>query len=388
VKSVLFVDDEQRILDGLRDLLRKHRRKWDMTFAAGPEAALAEMDLRSFDVVVSDMRMPGMDGAQLLSHVKARSPHTVQIILSGHSEVEAALRAVPFAHQFLSKPCDARTIESTIDRAVGLAAMIHDERLREVVGRIEKLPSLPAVYQELMEMLQRAEASTADFARVIARDVAMCAKVLQIVNSAFFGLPRRVADVETALVYLGLNTMRSLVLVAHVFSASAAGLRVDELQQASILASRIARRLLPDKTQADDAAMAAMLCDIGALVLATQFPEEYADLLTAAQASPLHDLEQELFGVTHAEVGGYLLGLWGLPFPIVEAVTYHHSPASVPHPAFDVVAATHIAVVLAGTHVRTSLGVSPFDEQYLEAVGAKDKLAGWQALAAKIAGGG
>lgn len=109
-KRVLFVDDEQEVLEGLRNLLRRNRHEWDMVFALGGYEALAELSRGTVDVVVTDMRMPGMDGAQLLAQVKTVSPSTARLVLSGHAEKEAILRALPVAHQFLSKPCGGGTL--------------------------------------------------------------------------------------------------------------------------------------------------------------------------------------------------------------------------------------------------------------------------------------
>lgn len=146
MKRVLFVDDEPNILEGLRTLLRRHRRQWEMTFAVGGPAALELLKTENFDVVVSDMRMPEVDGAALLAHVQRQQPRTVRIVLSGHTELEAALRAIPVAHQFLSKPCDAAELENVVERACALQSLVEDPKIRQAVGGIQQLPALPRVY--------------------------------------------------------------------------------------------------------------------------------------------------------------------------------------------------------------------------------------------------
>lgn len=164
---ILFVDDEPNILEGLQDLLRRFRRKWDMVFVASGEAALEEIDKGHFDVVVSDMRMPGIDGAELLRRVQKVKPHMVRIVLSGFAELEAALRVVPVAHQFLMKPTSAEVIENVIERACSLQALIRDDKIRGIVGKLHKLPSLPKVYTQLMHLLSHEQSGASEVAQVI-----------------------------------------------------------------------------------------------------------------------------------------------------------------------------------------------------------------------------
>ena len=143
MKSILFVDDEPMILAGLQRLLRSQRNVWDMSFAASGAEALAVLETKPFDAVVTDMRMPAMDGARLLELVKERYPGTIRIVLSGYFESEAALRAVPVAHQYLAKPCDPKKLHEAIERSCGFASLLPDAALRRVVGTIGELPTLP-----------------------------------------------------------------------------------------------------------------------------------------------------------------------------------------------------------------------------------------------------
>lgn len=350
MKRILFVDDEPQILDGLRDLLRKQRKQWDMVFALGGEAALAELDRGRFDVVVSDMRMPGMDGAALLQKIKEQYPTTARIILSGHAEREAVVNALPVAHQFLSKPCDAGVLRTVVERACGLQALLQDDNVRSVIGKVDRLPSAPRTYWALTQAATRPEVGVADLAKIVEQDPAMATKVLQLVNSSYFGLAQRQTSVQQAVAYLGVELLKALTLTAHVFvSAATAGvleLSLDVLQQHSMLAARIAKRLLADKKRAAEAFTAALVHDIGKIVLAMGVPDRFGEALRSARktARPDHIVEKELLGVTHAEVGAYLLGLWGLPLSIVEAVAYHHQPELVA--PTDSVVAVHVANAL------------------------------------------
>jgi CheY-like chemotaxis protein len=216
---VMFVDDEQRVLDGLRRMLRPRHRQWAMRFAGSGAQALELLDAEPVQILVTDMRMPGMDGAELLAEVRERHPETVRIILSGQAEEDAALRAVPVAHQFLTKPCDADTLIDALERAAALHRLLGDASLREAVGGVDSLPSPPAIWLALNERLRDPDADPAEVAGIAARDPAISAKLLQMVNSSFVGLARRLSSVEDAVAYLGLQTVRSLGLSIGAFRA-------------------------------------------------------------------------------------------------------------------------------------------------------------------------
>lgn len=400
MKRILFVDDEPRVLEGLQRLLRPQRHQWEMAFATSGTAALDLLAERPFDVIVSDMRMPGMDGATLLRHVQARYPQMVRIILSGYSELESSLRSLPVAHQFLSKPCEPQLLREVIERACALQELLGDATLRAAVAQLGELPVQPQTYSALIRALEDPDVAMEDVARIVEQDIAMSAKCLQLVNSAFFGLPRRVSTIPQAVRLLGLNMLKALVFTVEVFrtfelppDAVVAGL--EELQAHSLIAARLAARLVPDPGRGDDAFMAALLHDVGKLILATRsadgtFPTAgwSAAVTYAAEAGvPLVEAEQARLGVTHAEVGAYLLGLWGLPQTILEAVAFHHRPGRVSQRTFDVLGAVHVADYLA----CEALGLAPgscssgVDERYLEALGVRDRWPQWSALAAELA---
>ncbi len=393
MKRLLFVDDEPRILEGLRDLLRRHRSNWEMVFVASGEEALRELGQRHFDVVVSDMRMPGMDGATLLRHVHQRHPDVVRIVLSGYSELQTALRAVPVAHQFLSKPTTADVLESVVERACNLQALISDERLLALVGKQQRLPSLPSTYSRLMQVLADERAGARDVAAVIEGDVAMCAKVLQLVNSAYFGARQSVSSIEGAVAYLGFQLIKHLTLFSEVFvwdqQRPVAGFSLAALQQHSLAVATLARSFLcGDRAQADDAFTAGMLHDVGLLVLAMAVPESLERAIGQARGEiqPLHLVERDLFGIGHAEVGAYLLGLWGLPYPVVEAVANHHDPRRVRQSRLDVLAAVHVADALVHEATPGALeGTPALDPAYAATLGFADRLPEWRTAAAEQA---
>jgi len=347
-----------------------------------------------FDVIVSDMRMPEMDGATLLGIVKDEHPRTVRIVLSGHSEMEATLRTLAVAHQFLHKPCDAYTLEKTVERACDLQLLTGDEGIRKVVGSLQRLPSLPTVYAALQRSLADEKSGAKDVARIIEQDIGMSAKVLQLVNSAFFGLGRRITTIQDAVVYLGSSMLQKLVLATEVFNgsrlASRSGLSLDALRDHSVLTAGIAQKILShDRKQAEDAWAAGLLHDVGKLVLASELPDHLATAMALGRKTGQRpwQAEQEIYGVTHAEVGAYLLGLWGLPYPLVEAVANHHMPERVQHPGLDALTAVHVANALAHECEPGGKPESQADlnSDYVASLGLAHHLPRWRESAQELA---
>jgi putative nucleotidyltransferase with HDIG domain len=356
-KRILFVDDEAPILNGLRVRLHRLRTKWDMHFAESGAQAVEILGRMHVDVVVTDMRMPGMDGAELLRIVRERWPDSIRIVLSGYAELQQVIRLVPYAHQYYSKPCEAGQLENLIERCLKLHEMLRQPTLRAIVGRISKLPAVPRVYARLQQLLANDDTSPREVAQLISTDVAITAKLLQLVNSAFFRLARRITGIEQAVNHLGFAAIRNLVLSAEVFSSwptqsSKSVVCIDTLQSHVHQVAAAARALTAGTPKADDALLAGLLHDIGYWILSDECSTELNEsvALAVAENIPLHQAETRVIGASHAEVGAYLLGLWGLPYPVIEAVAHHHTPETVPQSEFDPLAAVAIAHALLPEH--------------------------------------
>jgi len=352
-KRILFVDDEPNILKALKRMLRSMRKEWDMEFAEGGTQALEILSQRPFDVIVSDMRMPQMDGVTLLTTIKQRYPMIVRIILSGHSEQEMILKAIPSAHQYLSKPCDSNLLISTVTRSCALREFLGHEKLKQIISSIDVIPSLPSLYCNIMHELRSPDVSIKRVGNIIEQDPSMSAKILQLVNSSFFGIPRHIADLSQAVIMLGLDTIRSLVLTMGIFAkldtSTIKTFHLEQLYDHSIktgtIAQKIAMHEKTDRKTADNAFITGLLHDLGKIIFAVNFPETYARVLKLSQDSQISfmDAEIQIMGATHAQVGAYLLGLWGLPDIIVEGVAFHHSPDKCRDKAFSSIVAVHIA---------------------------------------------
>jgi HD-like signal output (HDOD) protein len=354
MKRILFVDDESRVLDGIRRMLYTERDRWEMQFALGGEAALLACEAGSFDVVVSDMRMPGMDGATLLGRIRDRFPNTARIILSGHSETAMVTRAVPVAHRFLAKPCSASELLSTIKQVCALQELLCAPEIRNIVGKVGELPSLSATYLSLTQTVSDPDAPVERVAHIIEQDVAMSAKVLQLVNSAFFGLAQKVTTLQSAVGYLGMETIKNLALASEAFRAFIPNKRIpqsvcESMQKHAHNVAAIAGALPVDPKSRDIIVVAALLHDIGSLILASVMPREFVSTRASAaeKGCTISQAEEELLGTSHAEIGAYLLGLWGLPNLAVEAIANHHHPERAPHTDLDCTVAIYIADLLA-----------------------------------------
>jgi HD-like signal output (HDOD) protein len=396
MRRVLFVDDEPRTLEELQRMLRPQRQEWEMAFAPGGEAALALMEAHPFDVIVSDMRMAGMDGVSLLCRVREEFPQVVRIALSGHTELSTALQVVPVAHQFLAKPCDAEMLRVAIERACHLKALLNDDSIRTTVGALGDLPSLPRSYEELTQALADPDVSLQRVARIVEQDVGISAKILQLVNSAFFGIAHSITNIQGAVSYLGINTLKSLVLSVEIFRVfepknPLPGFSLEELQRHARLTAHIAARLPVPKHIADIALVAGMLHDLGKLIMAWKLSERFKEMLveTAEEHCPLYQVEEREYGFSHAEIGAYLLGLWGLPYTVVEAVALHHAPNRVPHQNFDAVSAIYVANLLA--HELQDISVGGPASCNLESVqgeltelGVQEKIPEWRAMVKEI----
>jgi len=399
-KRILFVDDDPMVLEGLGRMLRGMRDQWDMRYAVGGPEALEIMAAETFDLVVSDMRMPVMDGLQFLTEVRAKYPNVIRVILSGYSDQLLTMRSAGVAHQYLSKPCDAEMLRSTLTRAISLRTLMTDENFKRLVGRMDPLPSLPALYMEIVQELQSSDASIRRVGEIIAKDLGMTAKILQLVNSAFFGIPRRVSHPMDAVVYLGLETIQSLVFSVKAFSMFNTPVHKSFITQVwshslatSVLAKQIADGEHAGKSEADESFTAGLLHDLGKLVLANNLPKQYGEVIqhAAESGTALCTVERGMLGATHAEVGAYLLALWGLPDPIIEAIALHHRPGDCSKKVFSPLSVVHVANALEGelqASQRHSVPAQCLDLDYIAATGKADQLGEWRAWHLRAASAG
>lgn len=385
-RRIVFVDDEPRILSGLKRSLRAMGAGWEMEFYSEPSKALEAIQDRPADVVVSDMRMPQFDGASLLAEVKRISPGSIRIILSGQAEPELILRSLAVTHAYLDKPCDPEELQRVIDRSQRCRELITDPALHGAITQIDRIPSLPDSYQKVTDTIREGKASAEEIGRLIAQDVGMSARILQIANSAVFHFRRPVDQVEQAATLLGTERIQQLVLSVGVFSVFDKSANVQALTKiwrhsldTSVLATQIAEDLNLDSKARNTAATAAMLHECGKLVLLAELPERYEAVRknVAEKGISVREAELEEFGTDHARVGAYVCSLWGLPDEVVDVIAFHAKPYGLPGSEPSSLTAVHAGCALA----HDSKG-GEINEKYTQAVGVTDKLPLWREFAA------
>jgi len=391
-KRILFVDDEENILTGLQRIVRPMRHEWDFEFATSGQAALELMDHTEIDVLVTDMRMPLMDGSELLSEVSNDFPHIIRIVLSGQCDLESFIGSACPAHQLLSKPCDAATLKRTIERVIALRELLENETLRDILLQMNTLPSPPTIYLRIEKELERADSSMQRVGEIIGEDIGMTAKLLQLVNSSFFGFNRNIETPAQAASLLGVNMVQFIMLHVQTFVSGPSMERTvgeisEHCMQVASLARAIAKHEGESTASCLDAYIGGMMHDIGRLILAVNMPEKYKAVIEQNRQSsaPSWQIEEQIFGATHADIGAYLLGLWGLPESVVEITHHHHLPNNCKLEHCFALAAVHVANVLVSDPELKNRGqVNSLDEAYLEKYGLTDHIADWQECLKKL----
>ena len=349
MKRILFVATGTALPDAVRAQLAPQRARWHMEHVTDAAAANAMLEGAEFDAMICDLSMPGSDAAELLARAQQLYPNMVRLCLSDSLEGDAFLRAVPFAHQFLDKPGNADTLFEVVERTCAVREILGRPAIRALVGRLQQLPSTPDTFKALSEAIAEPNAHSDRIAEIVSQDQALSVKTLQIVNSALFRRRSPISSIHAAVAFVGLEMIKSLALSACMFSAleaaPAASRLLKDLQVRSMRRAQFARMLLEGSRYAQEGFTAALLLDIGEAVLALGSPEQFQQMIALAQsrAQPWYEIEPEIFGAAHPEVGAYLLGLWGLPIELIEAVAYHHRPSRVAHRQTEVLLAVHVA---------------------------------------------
>ena len=387
---ILFVDDEPLLLRSLRRVLLPLAGRWEVAYAGSGAEGLQLLAGQPFDVVVSDMHMPGMDGATFLGKVRDLYPHTVRLVLSGLSDEGAIMRVMRVAHQFIGKPFDSANLPSVIERAASFQKQVTDEGQRAMIAGLDQIPSPSRSYWEITAALSDPSAGLDRIARLVESDPGVSVKLLQLVNSAYFGLSQQVTSVARGLTLLGAETLRSLVFAAHVtraleqvtWATPEIHAAFERVQARARVAAGLARRIRGAGPHAQAAFMGGLFHDLGKLVAAAGRPAQFEELLRGPQGPVVLERERALFGFSHPEAGAYLLGLWGIPDPIVEAVARHHAPAEVEPDRLGTVGAVHVAAALtdelAGGTAETAL-----DLPWLGRLGLEGQLPEWRSWASK-----
>lgn len=398
-KRILFVDDDPQLLTSIKRMLWNVQDKWELRFTTSTAEALEILQGTHLDVIVADMRMPGTDGRKLLRTVRKHYPWIMRIILSGDSDRGHIMRSVPEAHQFLTKPVTADQLLGTIERGLALRDMIVSDEHRAIIGRIDSLPTQPEIYKKLLEVLEDESAPVEAISGIIIRDAALTADILKLVNSSFFGPRMQVRGLDQAVNLLGVETIKGLVLgvkMLRVFDTrKIPNFSFPTLWEHCLNTARIARRIAADEElsaeEQDDSFISGMLHDLGKFILADKLTETYRGIVDTARKenSSLSGVEAALLGTSHAQTGAYLLGLWGMPDRVLEAVVSHHSPSTLGRAGMSVLAAVHVANALEHTLVviNPDYVKHEVDLAFLEQAGLSHRLDAWTQTARQVLAG-
>ena len=388
---LLFVDDESLVLQGLRRTLHCMRGQWDMTFVESGEQALEALSRQHYDAIITDMQMPRMDGAQLLEEVKQRYPEVVRIVLSGQASRGAVLRSIGPTHQYLSKPCEPQELKLRLSQAFAMRDLLQNSAVRALVSELKSIPSLPDLYHKILAELRSEDTALETIAEIVSKDVGMTAKILQLANSAFMGVRYDISNPTQAVTLIGTEMVRALVLSVQIFSqfeeqpGAASYWRTlwEHSMSVASLARQIALAEACGKNAVEESFTAGLLHEIGKLVLLARMPKEYGLLLEgiAEKPGPLAPAERERFGCTHADVGAYLMSIWGLPPALIHAVAYHDRPAESVERRFSSLTAVHAADAIVSSASRTLvLQDVELDERYLHELGVSGRAQTWRTL--------
>lgn len=332
-KSIIFVDDEKQILKALNRLFMDSG--YTVFMAESGEQALDILGRDEIDMIITDMRMPAMDGYQLLKAVKEKYPSVLRLILSGYTDEEIVFRALRqnLAKLYIFKPWDNSELMTAVDKVFETERIIEDKSLSVLINNLEELPMITGTYNRLCSLIEQ-EAEIKKISAVIEEDQSVAAKVLHIANSAFYGV--KTGSINQAVMYLGLSNIRNIVLTTTIFEKLKYAKKFSRTKKllwehsclcnkaVMSLYEKLLRKMLPDIY-----ASSGLLHDIGKIVFMSKFPNEYSRILESMYTDRkifLIDMETEAFSASHQEVGAYLLDWWELPHPIVEAVLFHHSP--------------------------------------------------------------
>ena len=387
MRKLLFAPADSRTSKAWESALYSYKDTWEAHVVLDGAAAHKQLGEMEWDAVVS--HLASESGTSLLIKARECFPEAVRIGVVTPGRLRSPHPS--FVHQVVAEPLDFKELKVAVERSCRLRDLLRGERICQIVGELGELPSAPSVYLELVEKLNRQETSIGEIAEIIEGDVGTSARLLQLVNSIIFRTTREIVTVKMAASFLGLDVIKNVVLSMEAFQAfqkipTIPGFSLDELQAHCRLTAAIAGRMQLSNDVRDAAIVGALLHDIGKLVLAYKMPDRFARLVAHAEAEqkPLYQAEEELWGITHAEVGAYLLGLWGLPLRVTEAIAYHHAPSTVPHQRFDGLAALYVANLLAHEH-EGDANERAWDLAFLESVGVVGRLPDWKAMAREMA---
>lgn len=391
---VLFVDDSPSVIDMLKRMVHSQDSDWDVRYAVGGVEAIGLLDLERFDVIVTDLQMPEIDGVKLLKYVQKSFPELIRIIFSASLTKDAVREVASFTHRFISKPCGVEQLAQTIENTIFIHRQLDNKQIQKVLTKTTTIPSLPKIYQELMKRIDDEDFSLRDAGHLISSDIGMSANILKQINLLGYG--SEISSVEQAVSFLGLNCVKAIALSNHIFNTvsldNIPNFSLEDLVRHSMLTAEFAKTITlietDDRTIAESAFVAGVLHDMGAIVLAMNFPKKYGDVLSRVYKAhrPIAEVERNLIGTSHGEIAAHILALWGFPDPILTAVAFHEDPLNRSVESFSILTAVYAGSILA--HIYD--GDNRYSEEvlenslYLQQLNCASRLSLWEEQCKKI----
>ena len=385
-KRILIADADAKAMVEFREALGE---SWAVVGVATGSAALEAAEKQSFQVVVANYDLPDLSGAELLNRFRTSSPKALRFIAAAEALKEKVMTDVLRGHQFLAVPFDRNTLKGSIERSLAADYGMNNS-LRELVGRIRTFPTIPSLYLEVVNALKDPNATTEEIGEIIAKDMAMTTKLVQVLNSAYFGLPRTITDPTEAVGILGFETVKSLIMTVKLLSqydkVKPVYFSIDSIWRHSTNVARTARVMALLETGDNDcsgtAYTAGLMHDLGKVILAANFDEQYqgAHNVARKQQIPLWEVEKDIFGASHGEIGAYLLGLWGMSQEVVKVAALHHQPSRSEDSAFTPLTAVHVANALEyeGIVETDGLPLPVLDLDYLKRLELEERVDLWR----------
>lgn len=328
-QPVLFVDDQPQILNGIKRMLRLKRDDWDVLCATSGQEALSMLESNKPGVIVTDMKMPHMDGADLLEEVRRRYPDMMRVVLSGYFEHEGFYRTAGSAHAYLMKPCDMNAIILTVERALNLKNFLNRPELLDCINNFTNKPSRPQIDDIIAHLLKK-RATHIDFMASLSESGMDSDRVLE---EFLMSIPKEKMGSSITLNSIGIDRIRAILTRIHVLDRYSEILAMnEELEDWGRKIARTAEALmltkLNDTELLSDTYCAGLLAGLGIMVLWANEPGAYAEIEEKIHMTGMSfcDAEKEVFGVTHGEVSAYYLHHWGFSNAVVETCAFHHRP--------------------------------------------------------------
>jgi HD-like signal output (HDOD) protein len=395
MKPILFVTEDSALLEGLRQGLRHKRLDWRMDFVSTGKSAIGRFTNGSpVEVLVTDVSVLASEGKSLVRWVAETYPNTTRIVISTPAYKSETLQAMPYATHILDKPDTVAELSELIEETLTDREAQESSQTVQFTDAFQQIQPMPQTFKLVCDLLNDPNSTLDQLGRVIMHEPAIAARLLQVANSAYFGGGSKIVSVSGAIAFLGHDIVRSIVLSENLFPSTETNPYVASFRWVSarsLTGANFAMGCLENRDLASEAFSACLLMDVGLLVLAKIRPEPLRRCIREASNSgrPLFEVELEINGATHADIGAHLLAKWQLPSSIVEAVALHHRPAKPKQANLDVVVATHVAAsmvesLVGAAGIGGNLDLSTMlDSNFITENGYADKVERWLAQSEK-----